>query len=791
MKITILTAALMAAFTLSSVSYAQTQTQTQSRTSADGSFLPQSNPQIRPETQPRLQPQPLDIAETGILKSEVRDYNGIPALYLNDRPVVPMIYALTDRPSGKWSFESAPSYNIGQFAKAGIKLFQLDIWFEEMLPEDGPLDITPARKQIAGVLAKCPDAAVMFRLQVKAPKWWLEQHPEEWVRYADTDVIPEPYKPSHQVPEWQELTPIARVSYASEAWQKKGEEILREFCEEMSATPEGKHLMGIQIANGINGEHHQWAFVKHDPDTSEPMLRFFRNYLKEKYGTEKALRKAWNDQKASFETVEIPGMERHHTSEGIFRDPEREMAVSDYYEALHKSVTRSILSFARVIKETWPNPIAVGSFYGYYLSMFGRQAAGGHLCEEDILNSSDIDFICAPQAYNKNSRLPGGPGLSRGLIESIRLHGKLWLSEMDQPTHYGYVILGGLQKYPLEESVQIMRKFVLEPFVRGAGMWFYDFGPVMSSGWWDHPVYMDEIAGIRALEERYFSRQGQSPADVLMVFDTKVFLHTATLESDDPITDIASVNVVPIEAFKSGASVATCYLSDLPRMDLSPYKAVVFVNCYLLSEQYRRWIRTNVAGGGRSLIWLTAPGYNDGHRLDVRQISETVNMHIGKVVSSTIPDMKFSAEMGSAVQEGSQIANLAKTVFTDKKEGARAVNQPFFYVDDRDACPLAEMTDESGTVLVGGAVKVGKNSTDYFFTLPLLSGGLWRNLFEKAGCHIYDRDGDAVFAGSGMIMIHTKDGGPRIITLRSGRTVSFEMSPMETLLIDAESGEVL
>jgi len=755
------------------------------------SFAQVSNPQVRPESKPTFYVKPLNLAGTGIVKSEVKSFNGAPALYLNDQPVVPMIYALTDRPSGKWSFESAPSYNIGQFAKAGVKLYQLDIWFEEMMPEDGPVDITLARKQIAGVLAQCPDAAVMFRLQVKAPEWWLEEHPEEWVRYADTEVIPEPYKPSHQVPEWQELTPIARVSYASEAWQRKGEEILKEFCLKMAETPEGKHLFGIQIANGINGEHHQWAFVKHDPDTSEPMLRYFRNFLKEKYGTEKALRKAWNDPKASFTTASIPGMERHITSEGIFRDPACEMAVADYYEALHKSVTGSILSFAKVIKANWPTPIAVGSFYCYYLSMFGRQAAGGHLCEEDILNSPDIDFICAPQAYNKNSRLPGGPGLSRGLIESIRLHGKLWLSEMDQPTHYGFVILGGLQKYPLEESVQIMRKFVLEPFVRGAGMWFYDFGPVMSSGWWDHPVYMEEIARIRSIEEQYFSRQGQSPADVLMVFDTKVFLHTASLEADDPITDIASVNVVPIEAFKSGAAVATCYLSDLPQMDLSPYKAVVFVNCFLLSEQYRRWIRSNVAAGGRSLVWLTAPGYNDGRCLDVKQISETVNMNIVKSISSVIPDMKFTPEMGSSVQEGSQIANLAKTVFTDKKDGAKAVSQPFFYVEDKSVRTLAQTTDSSGSVRIAGAVKEGKNSTDYFFTLPLLSGSLWKELFQKAGCHIYSPDGDAIIAGSGLIMVHTGEGGPREITLLDGRKLHFTLSPMETLLIDAESGEKL
>ena len=723
-----------------------------------------------------------------IERSEVLPYNGKPAFYINGQAVLPMIYALTDRPSGKWSFESAPSHNIAQFAEAGVRLFQMDIWFEEMLDENDNMDITPARKQVAGVLAQCPDAAVMFRLHVNPPKSWLDRHPEEWARFADTEVIPDSYKPSHQVPEWEELKPIARCSFASKVWQNWAEGILKEFCEKMSASPEGRHLMGIQIVNGINGENHQWSFVRNDPDTSVPMRDFYRAYLRDKYKTVKQLRKAWGNPDITFETVDVPGMERHNTSEGIFRDPEKEMAVSDYYESLHKSVTQSVLSLAGVIKSNWPTPIAVGTFYGYYLSMFGRQAAGGHLWERDLLDSPCIDFLCAPQAYNKNSRIPGGPALSRGLIESVIRHGKVWLSEMDQPTHYGYVILGGLQKYPLEQSVQIMRKFVIEPMVRGAGMWFYDFGPVMSSGWWDHPAYMSEIGHIREIEERYFRRQQDSPADALLVFDTGVFYHTASRESDDPITDLASVNVVPIEAFKSGASVATCYLSDLELMPLDKFKAVVFVNCFVVSDKQRKWIRQNVARDGRTLIWLTAPGYNNGLRLDTGHIGELVNMKVGRFVSGTIPDMQFSEALGAPGQAGKEIAGLGKTVFADNEGQSRSSVQPFFFVEDKEALALAEFT-ESGTV--AAASKLSPDCRDIFFSLPPLSSKVWTELFSMAGCHIYSRDSDALIAGSGQIMIHTKDGGARTVTLTNGKKVDLNLSPMQTVLLDAESGEIL
>ena len=723
-------------------------------------------------------------------RAEVKPYMGRPALYINGVPTVPQFYALTDRPTGNRSYESQPSHSIALFAQAGFKLFQLDIWFEEMLPESGVLDITEARKQIQGVLLHCPDAAVMFRLHVNPPFWWLKRHPEECCLFADDTLQPEPYRPAHQNYLWQELNTVPRCSYASQAWQQWMEGQVAEFCRQLAGTPEGRHVMGIQIANGLNGEHHQWAFVKHDPDVSEPMQRYFRQFLKEKYRTDKALRKAWRQSSVTLATAAVPGMERHKTSAGIYRDPQKEQAVIDYYECQHKVVTQSILGFAAVVKENWPRPVTVGCFYGYYLSLFGRQAAGGHLCEQDILTSPHIDFLCAPQAYNKNSRLPGGPALSRGLVESVNLHGKLWLDEMDQPSHLGYVYLGGLQMYPLAESIQILRKFVLSPFLRGGGMWFYDFGPLMNSGWWDDPAYMADIRRMHEVEERYFNKEQASPADVLLVFDTKVFFHTASRDTDDPITDQTSVNVVPIEVFRSGVSAATCYLSDLPQMPLAQYKTVVFVNCFLLTPEQRQWIRSNVAKEGRSLVWLTAPGYNDGQTLDLRHVCETTGMQLDTFSSFRIPDLRFGAAFGDSLQKGEKIAEVGKTIFMNQKDSIRAFRQIFFSVKENGVNTLALFDSVFPTRIAGASLRHDTH-TDYFFALPLMDKALWRQLFRETGCHIYDDAGDAVIAGSGLIMVHTADGGERTIRLRNGREVRVELQPKQTLLLDAESGEVV
>jgi hypothetical protein len=43
--------------------------------------------------------------------------------------------------------------------------------------------------------------------------------------------------------------------------------------------------------------------------------------------------------------------------------------------------------------------LIVGVFYNYFFMTFGRQASGGHLFEQMILNAPNIDYISAPQSY--------------------------------------------------------------------------------------------------------------------------------------------------------------------------------------------------------------------------------------------------------------------------------------------------------------------------------------------------------------------------------------------------------
>ena len=118
------------------------------------------------------------------LSAKVAPYQNRPAIFLDDRPVAPILYALTDVPGGRRSWEEVPQHNMERFCNDGIRMFQVDVFLEQLWREDGSLELDYARRQVEGIRAVCPEAAVFFRFHVNAPRWWTARHPEENVRYA-------------------------------------------------------------------------------------------------------------------------------------------------------------------------------------------------------------------------------------------------------------------------------------------------------------------------------------------------------------------------------------------------------------------------------------------------------------------------------------------------------------------------------------------------------------------------------------------------------------------------------
>lgn len=656
-------------------------------------------------------------ADAGPVTAEVRGHRGKPTLFVKGQPVPASFYALTDCPGGRYSWEEAPRAAMREFVDAGFRLFQLDLFLEECWTRPGPLSVELARKQIRGVLDLCPDAAVVLRWHVNAPPWWKEAHPEELTRYANGDFeTPERTQPVR--PLQDDLRRTKRASLASELWYEDARAKTIELLRGLEKTEEGKALAGLHVACGVYGEWHYWGFMRNEPDVSAPMQKRYAQF-----------RTAHGKAAAA-----VPGVEeRKALDEGIFRDPRRREAVIDYYRCQQELVAERIVGLCETVKKNWPRPLVTGTFYGYFFSMFDRQATGGHLCLKQVLESKHVDYLSAPQAYGTAFRDPGGCGISRALVDSVRRNGKLFLDEMDQTPSWAWRndVDTAFELKNLALDSALLRRNVFESFTRGAGLWYYDFGPANHAGWWLDRRLMAEIRRIREVVNRYHERDYAPAADVLMVFDTETFYYTGSVQGTDPLTDPLAVNRTIGAAWASGVALETVHLSDLERMDLSRYKAIVFANTWTLTAGQRAMVRN--LSKGRHVVFQGLPGYCDGTRLSAEFAREATGLDLRPVSGQA-----FSPALG-----------------------------------------------------VGGEAGLKRQGNVWFSTTPVTTAAGWREIFRAAGAHVYTDSGDVIHAGAGLVLLHAKEGGARTLRLRGGRVLELNAPGVASWVFDAETGERL
>ncbi len=714
-------------------------------------------------------------------KVEVR--RGRPTLLLNGTAQAPLIYALTDCPGARWSWEEVPARNISLFASQGIRLFQLNLNLEQLLGEDHRLDITLARKQIAGVVAQCPDAAVMLRLNVFAPLWWCARHPEECVGYAD--ITPQ------ELPAWGLNRLVGtdgdrpvRASFASRAWHGWATAHLRDFCTQLAATPEGDALFCLHLANGLYGEWHQYGFLHHDPDTGIAATQSFRTWLRARYGTDAELARVWHRSDARIDEALPPDTSARERADcGPLRDPRIQQDVIDYFTWLHSTMANALLDLAATVKMSWPRPIVTAAFQGYFYGQFGRNAAGSHLAMDKVLASPHLDCLCSPQSYSKGVRAMGGSGHGRGILGSVRRAGKLWLDENDHGTFLVGCPWDRNFKTTPEDDIAYLRRNVLQPVMRGGGQWWYDFGMVAGTpsftlygnvGWWDDPRLAGEIAAIQGVVAARQAHPFVRPADVLIVHDPWSFCHTVarrwSLEGFK-FGDQPPIGPNPFSArgmdgileglYHSGLMFDDALVGELATMDLSPYRLVIFGTTPVLDEALRQTIATRLAGSGRHLACTGYTGWSDG-----REVSAALATALSGIPTTgrdtATPTSRL--QLDGATEE--QVLESPQRV-------------PVY------AVPEAQVVGRWADGAISAAWRRDEATTWWSFAIAPNAPSVLRSLGRCAGCHVLNDHDDATTLGDGLLMVHTLNGGPRTLRLPGGRTLSVTLPPRSTTVFDA------
>jgi hypothetical protein len=715
------------------------------------------------------------------LSGRIQMYNGKPTIFINDKPQNPFFYGPGDGVAGMNSWEEISKHNIKEFSNAGVNLFTTHLFLERIWMEGNKLDLNYIKKIVRGYLDVDPNAATMVYITLSPPRWWYKLNPGEVIVYADGPTSPE-YEVGMKRITYDDNAPrTRRYSFASEKWKKESSEIVAQFCKEFSQTEEGKTVFSIYTGGGCYGEWNYWGFIEAEPDNSVPMIKHFRNSLKDKYKTTEALQQAWNNKEVTFENADPPSLEeRRPVSTNVFRDLDKDRKLIDYFQNYHKLVADNVIHFNKLVKENWPRPVITGSYFGYFFSSFMREAYMGHAEIERVLNSPYIDALGAPMTYYPDAKFAGDPARSRGLIASCTLHGKFWLDQNDDPTK-NIMPWDTAYKNTLLKEISIVRRDVLVSATKGIGVWMFDLGlrgsygeglDEATGGYWDYPEIQKDMKKLKTAIDQTVNYSYKSKADVLMVYDTKSFYYESSNKTCTPM-DYVTNDWMQIGVLRAGVVTDNIYLFDLDKVDLSQYKVVMFNNTYVISDTQRQFIKEKVAKDGRDLIWIYAPGYFNGEKYDINHLSELIGMKMEEIKINKSPEI--------------MVTKIGEKPF--KYGVTSGAIQPLFSVNDPGVEKLA-VYDGTDKTAIARKKMDGYNS--WYIGIPSYSSQLMIDIIKTTAAHRYDENGDIFYSGNGLLGLHSKTGGMRSVKLKNGKIINLDLGERgSTTLLNDETGEVI
>ena len=664
--------------------------------------------------------------------AEVKVHHGTPTLFINGQPHNGMTWA-TYGPT-------APVFR--DFTQAGVSLYTFCGTPTEAgyglskTTWKGPdeFDYSEFDRRVMMLLSVNPDAYFFPRLYLHAPKWWSERHPDDLVLTDPGDGPLRPFLHSGG-----KLTP----SWASEAWRRDTATALRRMIAHIAAAPYVDRVIGYHLASGTTEEWMMWGGNENEwVDYSPANVARFRQWLRAKYGSVQALRGAWHNEQAAFDTAVIPTKaQRQWTGLGALRDPAREQATIDFYLYNADLVADTITYFAKAVKDATHREKIVGAFYGYLLQLCGeqRQQNAGHLALGRVLASPDVDFLTSPTSYA--FRQLGGEGTAHfmSLFDSVKLHGKLWFNENDVRTSLSGGHIGEWGRPAnLDGDILQQDKELALALVNGAAQWWFDVG----GNKYNQPRLMGRIGelvksagSVQALD--------RSPVDeAALVVDEKSL---CDLRVGDPLGNSLLLGQLPALQ-RIGAPVGHYLVTDLPR--LSRHKVFFLPTSFAPTAEDRRAVDA-LKRDGHVLVFLGVPGlYRDG-QIDEAAMRDFTGLHL-RLAKEPAP-LRVTLRAGHAVTEG-----LAGTNY-----GVDRPTAPFAFVDDPAATVLGTLADGRA----GLAVKQHPGWTAVYSSAPLLPTPLLRRIAELGHIHFYTPPGDVVWATHDLIGVSVHQAGPRTITL--------------------------
>ncbi|HZT42700.1 MAG TPA: hypothetical protein VFA07_11095 [Chthonomonadaceae bacterium] len=649
--------------------------------------------------------------------------HGMPEIHIDGKPFPPILFF--------GNMESASSAQrvlseVRRAARAGVHLHSTLIELPCPLTEaTDALDIIDDR--LREILEADPEGYVMPRLLFVPSRGWRREYPTEIATYADGTT--------------------GDPSITSERFWQEAERSLVALIEHLRMSEWGQRVFAFHLERG------EWFQpMSTGYDRSMANREAFRDWLRERYKHNLvSLRAAWYDGSVQFHTAEIPAMPAKPNPQQAFYEPRRERRIIDFHEFTAESTARRLVQLAKVVKKATNNTALVSVCYGYTFE-FGHPFSG-HLALNLLLAAQAINLICGPPSYR--DRKPGGAASYPAPVDSLPLHGKLWLSEDDTKTY-----LSPPNQDPEDFNPRLSDRFLTEQaqarafgkaLVHEAGISWMD---LWGEGWLDGEEIWNRLVGYTQTYAAWMKhRERAQPPEVVALIGEKSLLHIQRGEAFFRKLTNGLREVLQ----RAGVHFGLYLQSDLLARDFpTDAKLYLFLTPFRMPSEQRAAIKEKLHRGGKTLVWLYAPGACEERPVAATGMEEGVTDAIG----IALRQQEWNSEIGSRIIEP---YHTITERLPSREIGVRERLNPSFYVDDSDAIMLAEY---QGSGLPSLAARNFGTWQSVFVGEPTLPLELLRGICRYAGVHVWTPQGDDVVEiGNGWVMIHAARDGQRTLQL--------------------------
>lgn len=635
-------------------------------------------------------------APSAVEHARIEKVNGVPRLLINDAPVAPVIFFYNTDVGGE-GLAPIKARQIGHARDTGVHVYSLPLRCPR---KDGGAEPNYAYVEslLEPFVRNDPGAIFIVRLFPGPWPFW-----KEWADIPQTEI--EQFADGSQ----------GGVSMASDYFWGFANRDTAALIQHLENSAYGPRILAYH-PGAPDSELFHHLYREKGPDYSGANHRRFRAWLRAKYGDDAALRAAWGDPNVTLDTAAVPeaepgrfpihGPRGGETVQLLYRLPEQQDWV-DFSAYSNDIVADRIIDWARLIKaETGGRKLSM-FFYGYTMELPG--SFSGHFQLQRVLACPDVDMLVSPYSYA--DRDAGRPGSFMTPVDSIALHGKLWVNEDDTRTSWvdkehatrwwwGF----GKHAETDAESLSLLDRNFASILAHRAGTWWMDLS---GAGAFDHPGAWELFSRRLPLYEALYDDPAPYRPDVAMVVDEQARNYVR----DDWYSTSHMMHRVREALGRCGATAGFYTLQDYLAGRVPPTRLVVFPNALALTDAEIAAIRERLERDDATAVWHYAPAVVGDGAPDPDRIAAVVGM----------PVRQADGSMGS----------VGADLLDGLSWGADHPVSPRFVIQD----------DAPGARIIGrfpdGAAAAAISGRHVFLADLSASADVYRRIAQEAGAHIW------------------------------------------------------